>query len=480
MLKILAAALCMAWGLDGVPEIKDAGPVIREAKGTLVLIQVDGLSYDRFLEAASKGKVPNMAALLDSGFKLSPYKCGIPTITQSVQAQIFYGVKLPANDWYSKKGASGGGKAYTGGVDFERRLSKPGLLSGGRVYLSELAGGAKDGVDVSSFIQEDAEAHGGTIAYLRNLRKGSLLRLLHKWPGIKRDAREMAEHFRESGFDTELDAKAPLFISIMENYCSSVAEDGVKKAISDDAPVVYTDLASYDEKAHYFGPSSDAAFDALKRIDERVGRIAAEAGARGARLFIFSDHGQTESEVFSKRFGKAMQQLVDELARKVYPKHVDGDLAFTHAYSMGNIYLIGHDGHVDKAGIERFYPGFLKSLSEHEGVGMVAVRSEGKVELLGGSLAGYADSRMPPEVLKAQIEDYMSLEESGDIVVFAPYKDGRTLDYNDKYTLVSEHGGIGGEQMHPFILYDPKLMAESPASWKDAGDLHRVFKSLLP
>jgi hypothetical protein len=474
MFRLLAvAALSLAFALAGVPGIGHAGPVIQRDKGTLVLIQVDGLSFGRFMEAAGKGKIPFMARLLDSGFKVSPYRCGVPTITQSVQAQIFYGTKLPGNDWYSKKSAS-----YPDGVGSERGLSKPGLLRGGRVYLSELAGDAQDGVDVSTFMRDYSEVREGTIAYLRNLMKGAPLHLLFGWPGIQLKAMGMSRYFRKNGFGTAMDKKAPLFISVLENHCSSVAEYGVKKAVRDQVPVVYTDFSAYDEKAHYYGPSSDMAFAALKRLDGRIRRIAAVAGANGARLFVFSDHGQTRSELFSRRFGKTMQQLVDEMARQAYPQHVDGDLVFTHVYSMGNIYLIGHAGHADKARIERFYPGFLKGLSEHEGVGLVAVRSEGKVELLGNALDGYADPLAPPDYLQAQIEDYMSLEESGDIVVFAPYKDGRTLDYNDTYTLVSQHGGIGGEQMHPFILYDPKVMMESPESWSDARDLHRLFKSL--
>jgi hypothetical protein len=474
MFRLLAATvLSLAFALGGVPEIGRAGPVIQQGKGTLVLIQIDGLSYERFLEAAGKGKTPFMARLLDRGFKVSPYRCGVPTVTQSVQAQIFYGIKLPGNDWYSKKSAS-----YPDGVGFERRLSKPGLLCDGRVYLSDLAGGARDGVYVSNFIRGDSEAWGGTTAYLRNLMKGGPLHLLFTWPRIQLEAMGMSRYFRKNGFGTAMDKKAPLFISVVENYCSSVAEAGVKKAVRDQVPVVYTDFSTYDEKAHYYGPFSDMAFEALRRLDARIRRIAAVAGPNGGRLFIFSDHGQTRSKLFSRRFGKTMQQLVDELARQAYPKHVDGDLVFTHVYSMGNIYLIGHAGHADKARIERFYPGFLKSLFEHEGVGLVAVRSGGRVELLGNALAEYADPLAPPDYLQAQIEDYMSLEDSGDIVVFAPYKDGRTLDYNDTYTLVSQHGGIGGEQMHPFILYDPKVMTESPESWSDARELHRVFKSL--
>ncbi|MDD5656571.1 MAG: hypothetical protein PHF00_04880 [Elusimicrobia bacterium] len=160
------------------------------------------------------------------------------------------------------------------------------------------------------------------------------------------------------------------------------------------------------------------------------------------------------------------------------------------------LYLRGREGHADMSVVERLYPGFLKALAGHEAVGMVAVRSgpdavllakAGKASIRGGRLsvsegvdplAGYQDARMSEAALADQIEDYLRLDDAGDVVVFAPYQDGATLDYNDKYTVISEHGGIGDGQMHPFLIYDPAVLAEASRTFRDARDLHRVFKSL--
>ena len=474
---------------------------------SLVLLQIDGLSHGYLQKALDRGYAPNLATLLrEGGYTLSSYLCGIPTVTMAVQAALFYGRLLPGNEWYDKK---------KGAEEVARRKesefpSETGLLHGGRVYLSELSGGAVRGADVSRIFGDDKEKMGVLKAVAKELSVGLPLfvrYLLTHNPIVSvpavlfnfaRDAWRMRRHFKARGFDTAKDRKAPYFISLIANVFSHVASEGIRQSIRKKVPVAYADFSNYDEWAHYYGPEAPETFEALRRIDAQVGEIAREARKSGARLLVFSDHGQTPSENFGRKFGLSPQAMVDGLLAETGTGK-PGDLVFSHVYGMGNIYVRDVQGHMDLGAFESRFPGFLEGLLGHPAVGMAAVRDGDAVALFGKEgrlmldregrvLAAegkdprlqYLDPELDGRTLAAQIRNYLELEGSGDVVVFAPYRDGATLDFNHKYSIIAEHGGIGGEQMHPFVLFDPAVLPLSPADGLDARGLNRTLRRLKP
>ncbi|MBI4656943.1 MAG: alkaline phosphatase family protein [Elusimicrobia bacterium] len=474
----------------------DFAPPAVSGGGTLVLIQIDGLSYNRLQEAISKGYAGNIAEMIkNKGFVASPYFCGVPTVTMSIQSQMFFNRKLPGNEWFSKTR----NKEVTGAIVEEGLPSNAGLLHKGRAFLSELSGGAQKGANVRVWIDKDSEKYGGFWSKIREIGRSIpyLVRGM-KFPGITfwKEWRQMKKDFAEKNYETETDKYAPVYISMLNNFAASVATEGLKKAIIEEAPSVYADFSGYDEKAHYYGYSSDQAFTELDRIDKNIGEIMETARKYGGRVFVFSDHGQTPSETFVGKFGKKPQDFLDELGKQTDSMYKNGDLVFSQVYSMGNIYLKNVSGHAGAAEIKKNHPGIIEKLVSHQGVGMAALRDSGGIILISKNgravisaagyssegndpLAPYLDARMSRDILAAQIKDYLELEESGDIVIFAPYENGKTIDYNIKYTLISEHGGIGGEQMHPFIIYDPRIAPVNPESFFDARGLNGIFKSLL-
>lgn len=472
-------------------------PPLPKQTGTLALIQIDGLSYARLQEAFSKGHAKNMARLLNErGYRNSSYLCGMPTVTMSVQSQLFFGKQLPGNEWYSKAK----GKEVTGAVIEEEIPRSAGLLYGGRAYLSELSGGADKGVNVRVWLDKDIEESGTALGVVKELDRSfphlltgmrfPLYTFIKNWRAMKRD-------FAARKYETRTDRLAPLYISMLTNFGAAVAADGISDAIRDSLPSVYADFSGFDEKAHYYGYSSEEAFAELDKIDGHIGKIIKSADKHGARVLIFSDHGQTPSETFVGKFGGTPQSLVDGLGRAAATGYKDGDMVFGHVYSMGNVYVKSAPGRLDAAEIEKKYPGFAEKLAAHPGIGVAAVRNGGAIELLskngrgfigadgsynageGDPLGRYADGTATREALAAQVKDYLSLEESGDLVVMAPYENGRTIDYNIKYTLISEHGGIGGEQMHPFVIYHPAAATMDPASFRSALDFGAALRGML-
>lgn len=471
----------------------------------LVLAQIDGLGHRALLQAMAQGHAPNLAALAKQQYRVAPYLNGLPTVTMSIQAATFYGRTLPGNEWYSKAL----GAAITA-TDWERGVPRQaGLLYGGRAYLSELSGGAEQGADVRRIFHEDISRMGTFRAVWKEFKAGFplfaryllshnpfvtvpvfLYRMVHDVWTMKRD-------FKAMGADMPIDRKAMYFFALTSNLWSNIAMEGIKKAVRERAPIVYADFSTYDELAHYYGVLSRQALEMLRRIDRQIGEVAKFVAKQGGRLVIFSDHGQTPADNFIKTFGEAPQRMLDRMVREIRPGARDGELVFAHVYSMGNVYVAGSSGRLSLRQMRDRYPGLVEKLSGHPAVGVVAARDKRGIFLIGkdgwrildaqggrvdgaGSdpLAPYVDDRLDSRALAAQVRAYLKVQESGDLVVFASHVGGRTVDFNHSYTLASEHGGLGGEQMHPFIMFDPARTPVQPERVKDARGLYRIFKSL--
>ena len=60
-------------------------------------------------------------------------------------------------------------------------------------------------------------------------------------------------------------------------------------------------------------------------------------------------------------------------------------------------------------------------------------------------LAQYDDAR----ILREQLSRLNSFENSGDLVVFGAFVEGKQVNFENQ---AGGHGSIGGEQLHPFVL----------------------------
>ena len=72
----------------------------------LLILHIDGLSYDRLLKAVKKGYMPTIKKLIDKkGYKPVRYRTGIPPTTPFAQAGILYGdnQNIPSFTWFDKK-----------------------------------------------------------------------------------------------------------------------------------------------------------------------------------------------------------------------------------------------------------------------------------------------------------------------------------------------------------------------------------------
>src|SRR5207253_3032856 len=77
-------------------------------------------------------------------------------------------------------------------------------------------------------------------------------------------------------------------------------------------PAVYATFSSYDEVAHHSGLERADTLEALRKLDQQLGRIerARRYAPRPYELVVLSDHGQTQGATFKQRNGYDLEELV--------------------------------------------------------------------------------------------------------------------------------------------------------------------------
>jgi hypothetical protein len=134
--------------------------------------------------------------------------------------------------------------------------------------------------------------------------------------------------------------------------------------------------------------------------------------------------------------------------------------------------------------IETVYPGLLDGLADHEGVGFVMVHSEAHGPVVVGAegrtylaedrvegenpLAGFGP-RAAEHLRRAD-----SFPDAPDILVnsFCSHETNEVAAFEE---LIGSHGGLGGYQTQPFVLY-PAQLPVGDAPLVGAAAVHRVLK----
>ncbi len=155
--------------------------------------------------------------------------------------------------------------------------------------------------------------------------------------------------------------------------------------------------------------------------------------------------------------------------------------------NLGLIYLPEGDARLTKEEIDESYPQLLPGLVEHPGVGFVLVRSAAEGSLVLGASgrrnldSGEVEGDDPLEPFGpgalAMVSKAAGYSNAADVMVNSLYDPERDEVAAFEHQ-VSSHGGLGGPQTHPFVLYPadmkpPADIIEGPAA------LHFVLKGWL-
>jgi hypothetical protein len=240
--------------------------------------------------------------------------------------------------------------------------------------------------------------------------------------------------------------------------------------------------------------------EALRKLDEQFDRIARARryAPRPYEIVVLSDHGQTQGATFKQRNGYGLDELVRRSVERANVTDVGGgdenDATVGHAMTeatgtkpakkrrkndvsgedvivlgsgnLGLIYLMEEKRRLTLEELESRHPRLLKALREHPHVGWVLVRSEkdgpvvlgarGANYLAGGRVEG-EDPLVPfspnaaMHLLRTDGFDHVA-----DVMVGSFYDSA--LDEGCAFEeLISFHGGIGGPQTRPFLLYPAQL-----------------------
>jgi len=263
-------------------------------------------------------------------------------------------------------------------------------------------------------------------------------------------------------------------------------------------PAIYATFSSYDEVAHHSGLERADTLEALRKLDQQFARIeqARAYAARPYEIVVLSDHGQTQGATFKQRNGYGLDELVersltagsvtgiaggDEQSavvgnaaaeatekRQKHPKNdvSDREVVVLGSGNLGLIYLMDERRRLTLEEIDERHPELLPALRSHPHVGWVLVHSDtaGPVAL-GGEGAHYlADGRVDGEDPLAHFSPNAArhllrtdgFEHVADIMVGSFYDPA--LDEGCAFEeLISFHGGIGGAQTRPFLLYPAHL-----------------------
>jgi len=345
-------------------------PARTETGQGLLLIQIDGLSYQHLGEAMRRGYAPYLASLLRSGeYQTQPWRCGLPSATPAVQAGIMYGANddIPAFRWYDK--AAGREVVCKTPIllgELQRRLSagRRGLLEGGSSYVNLYSGGASLSLfSLAAFPGGDAgppplnqpghryfeQASGARLVRVFLFSPMRLIRMasLGAWEYALHQAQTLLVRWR--GVER---VETPSF-GLVRLVSNVLFKELQTFALMVDAyrgvPRIMTDYNGYDEMAHHFGPASRAALRELRSIDRRIrsiDRLRRYSPYRAYDLFVFSDHGQTPSVPFRHRYGHTLHAYVHSLAGTAAPpesaEHDHFDAEYIASYLLGELRPLLH------------------------------------------------------------------------------------------------------------------------------------------
>ncbi len=184
--------------------------------------------------------------------------------------------------------------------------------------------------------------------------------------------------------------------------------------------------------------------DELKGVEEQVGPRQ-RAFVRGIRRTL------------DRRMSPTLDTSDWDLNRR-------GDIVVRNSGSVAHVYFNIAPRRLNLSEMTLVYPELLQLLAEHPGIGMIVARegehtvaisasgraviSDADIEIEGDNPLQLADE---PDIAAEQIHYLASFPHSGDLIVFGGWhQPGVLIAFEDQ---ISTHGGLGGDQDYPFILY---------------------------
>ncbi len=472
----------------------------------LVFLEIDGLALPVLQRAMRDGNAPNMARwLADDSHRFVEWEPDLSSQTGASQAGILLGSNenIPAFRWVEKETATlMTCSAPPDCAELERRHGTGvGLLTDGGASRGNLLSGEADHVILTvSRMDQEKGANPGYRAFFSNGFNVTRVLVLFTWElilewmaslrAIRRDVRPRGHRGGIYPF-----MRAAMCVVVRDLIVYGVLSDMLKGR-----PAIYATFSSYDEVAHHSGLERADTLEALRKLDQQFGRIdrARRYASRPYEIVVLSDHGQTQGATFKQRNGYGLDELVERSLSsgkvadfsggdeqhamvglavseaagtdrsKKRPKNdvSDRQVVVLGSGNLGLIYLMDERRRLTLEEIDERHPELIPALRTHPHVGWLLVRSasDGPVALGGGGARYLSDDRVdgddPLATFSPNAAHHLrrtdGFADVADIMVGSFYDPA--LDEGCAFEeLISFHGGMGGPQTRPFILFPASL-----------------------
>ncbi|MDR1992824.1 MAG: alkaline phosphatase family protein [Nitrososphaerota archaeon] len=498
-----------------------------------IFIEIDGLSQETLKKAITKGKMPTLSTWLKKGtHKIQGWETDLSSQTSASQAGILHGCNhnIPAFRWVNKyknnKIITSNG--INDAPEIQKQISNgKGLLAtNGSAITNLFSGDAKTNILVYSTLKNIRQLYNESwIAFYS--RPFNIAQVLILFLGEL--FCETRSRFRQWQANTNPRLKhrgilyyitragATVLLREISTYTT------IGEIIAGEKDVVYTTFFGYDEVAHHCGINDEECFNVLSGIDKRIKRIVAAEhhSSRRYHICILSDHGQTNGATFKQRYGVTLDEYVKKflptseiiyqelnsnqdhffqmlttpysdikhkLTRGTKTKNLKkANVIVLASGNLGLIYLTRHPHRLNLEEIDFIYPGLVTGLASHRGIGFLMLRTQnhGPVALNARGKYYLAENKVegenPLDTFGKNAAKHLcrtdSFNHAPDILVMSAY-DTKTDEVAAFEELIGSHGGLGGGQAKPFIMY--------PVEWNlleeelvGSEKIHQLFKEVM-
>ena len=482
----------------------------------VIIVEIDGLAYEVLCEAVERGEMPTIKKMIDSDkYNLRMWETDLSSQTGASQAGILHGNNedIVAFRWIEKNNdnqmmqCSG----ITKVPELEQRISDGnGLLVDNGASRSNLFSGDTDNVIFTfSKIMDFKKLYNkawysvfsnpSNFARIVALFLADIIREI--WSQIVHSVKNIRPRIKRG--IVYIPTRAATNVFMREINTSTLIGD----MMIGDIDVAYSTYLGYDEIAHHSGVRDNDAWFALREMDKQI-RHLTEANKycpRDYQFVIQSDHGQTNGATFSQRYGETFEDFVKSLLPEdmtMFAKMTSNDDHFAGDYTpfsrknkkikkekeeqqelsdsevivlaSGNlamIYLTQWSQRLTYEELNNFFPELILGIINNEYVGFILVKSQehgdlaigknGTYYLDSGEIEGENPLKGFGNNIVRHLKRTSSFEHTPDILVNSFY-DEEANEVCAFEELVGSHGGAGGDQSKPFILY--------PSSWKVSDD----------
>ncbi|MBQ2666662.1 phage holin family protein [Methanobrevibacter sp.] len=481
----------------------------------VIIVEIDGLAYKVLCEAVERGDMPTMKEMIESNdYNLRMWETDLSSQTGASQAGILHGNNegIVAFRWIEK--SNGNQMMQCSGItkvpELEARISNgDGLLADNGASRSNLFSGDTDNViftfskimDFKKLYNKAWYSVFSNPSYFARIIALFLADIVREiWSQITHSIKNVRPRIRRGIM--YIPTRATTNVFMREINTSTLIGD----MMVGDVDVAYSTYLGYDEIAHHSGVRDSDAWIALRQMDKQIKHLidANKYCPRDYQFVIQSDHGQTNGATFTQRYGQTFEDFVKSLLPEdmtVFAKlssdedHFAGSSPFSRdekkikkeekeqeelsdseviVLASGNlamIYLTQWNQRLTYEELNTYFPELIPGLINNEYVGFILVKSREHGDIAMGKNGTYyldsgeIDGENPLEGFGDNIVRHLkrtsSFEHAPDILVNSFY-DEEADEVCAFEELVGSHGGAGGDQSKPFILY--------PSSWKVSDD----------